>query len=128
LLLLCVHRHLPPSLVPKRFVLPSNHLKTKPHISPQKAFFSCTTGIWVVNGPSLQFASPTPEICSSFKTISKQSHTVLHRKPFFLHHWNLGCKWALSSVCFSNAGEKALCFLTFVFLSIFVSYAITFPE
>ncbi|WVZ02276.1 hypothetical protein V8G54_023082 [Vigna mungo] len=63
--------------------------------------------------PSTLFGSH--KICSSFKTISKQSHAFLHRNPFFLHHLNLGSKRALSSVCFSNAGDKALCFLTFVF-------------
>ncbi|BAT89731.1 uncharacterized protein LOC124831088 [Vigna umbellata] len=54
--------------------------------------------------PSTLFGSH--KICSSFKTISKQSHVFLHRNPFFLHHLNLGSKRALSSVCFSNAGDK----------------------
>ncbi|XP_014490222.1 uncharacterized protein LOC106752955 [Vigna radiata var. radiata] len=54
--------------------------------------------------PSTLFGSH--KICSSFKTISKQSHAFLHRNPFFLHHLNLGSKRALSSVCFSNAGDK----------------------
>lgn len=61
--------------------------------------------------PSTLFGSH--KICPSFKTISKQSHAFLHRNPFFLHRLNLGSKRALSSVCFFNAGDKALCFHTF---------------
>ncbi|KAK6645996.1 hypothetical protein PHAVU_L004046 [Phaseolus vulgaris] len=46
------------------------------------------------------------KLCSSFKTISKQSHAFLHKNPFLSHHLNLGSKRALSSVCFFNAGDK----------------------
>lgn len=61
LLLLCIHHHLPPSLVPTRFVLPSKPSQNKATHFSTETPFSCTTWIWVLKGHCLQFASPTLE-------------------------------------------------------------------
>lgn len=73
------------------------------------------------------------KLSSSFKTISKQSHTFLHTNPTLLRHVSFGSNRPLSSVCFFNARDKsnpkfqdkALAFSPFFFLFLF-SYALTF--
>ncbi|XP_006586025.1 uncharacterized protein LOC114423287 isoform X3 [Glycine soja] len=59
-----------------------------------------------LHSPCTLFSSH--KLCSSsIKTISKQSHTFLHRNPSLHRPLSLGSKRVLPSVCFFNTGDKS---------------------
>lgn len=91
-----------PYLISSSFANTVQFTNSPPHIMVSNSMLMASS----LHSPCTLFSSH--KLCSSsIKTISKQSHTFLHRNPSLHRPLSLGSKRVLPSVCFFNTGDKS---------------------